>query len=278
MLPFVPNDTKNLVISTPSWGDYARYPVRTHVVMSGDDLEEMMDRYLMEYLQEGDLIFISEKIVAISQGRAFPIEEIKPSRLARFLCKFVYKTPYGIGLGSPWTMELALRELGAPKILFAAACSAVTKLFGIRGVFYRICGPRARAIDGPCDCTLPPYNHYAKMAPKDPDKVAQRLKKKTGCEVVIIDANDLGVEVLGRSSKNLEIDRLRAIFKDNPLDQSRQQTPLCIVRPVSAEEGKKLTEELKQAIADGTLPVIEEPAAPREPDNAQTPEGGEEQA
>lgn len=269
MLPFVPNDTKQLVIETPSWGSYARYPVRTHVVMSGDDLEEMMDRYLVEYLQEGDMIFISEKIVAISQGRAFPIDEIKPSRLARFLCKFVYKTPYGIGLGSPWTMELALRELGAPKILFAAACSAVTKLFGIRGVFYMICGPRARAIDGPCDCTLPPYNHYAKLAPKKPDEVAARLKKKTGCEVVIIDANDLGVEVLGRSSKKLEIDRLRAIFKDNPLDQSRQQTPLCIVRPVSKEEGERLSAELAEAIENGTVPEIDQPALVDEQLNAE---------
>ncbi len=262
MLPFAPNGTKNLVIST-EWGDYARYPVRTHVVMSGDDLEEMMDKYLIEYLQPDDMIFISEKIVAISQGRAFPIDEIKPRWLARVLCKFVYKTPYGIGLGSPWTMELAIQELGAPKILFAAACSAVTKLFGIRGVFYRICGTRARAIDGPCDCTLPPYNRYAKLAPKKPNDVAARLKKKTGCTVVIIDANDLGVEVLGRSDKKLPIDRCRAIFKDNPLDQSRQQTPLCIVRPVSKEEGERLTAELKDALENGTLPqprVCPEPA------------------
>lgn len=257
MLPFIPNGTKNLIIST-EWGDFARYPVRTHVVKSGDDLEEMMERYLMKYLQEGDRIFISEKIVAISQGRAFPIDEIQPSRLAKFLCRFVYKTPYGIGLGSPWTMELAIRELGAPKILFAAFCSAVTKLFGIRGVFYRICGPRARAIDGPCDCTLPPYNHYAKLAPHKPDEVAARLAKKTGCPVVIIDANDLGVEVLGRSDKSIEINLCRAVFKDNPLDQSRQQTPLCIVRPVSREEGERLTAELQQAIADGTVPEPDE--------------------
>ena len=257
MLPFIPNGTKNLIIST-EWGDFARYPVRTHVVKSGDDLEEMMERYLMKYLQEGDRIFISEKIVAISQGRAFPIDEIQPSRLAKFLCRFVYKTPYGIGLGSPWTMELAIRELGAPKILFAAFCSAVTKLFGIRGVFYRICGPRARAIDGPCDCTLPPYNHYAKLAPHKPDEVAARLAKKTGCPVVIIDANDLGVEVLGRSDKSIEINLCRAVFKDNPLDQSRQQTPLRIVRPVSREEGERLTAELQQAIADGTVPEPDE--------------------
>ena len=231
MLPFVPNDNKQLVIST-DWGDFARYPVKTHVVVSGDNLEEMMDTYLMEYLEPGDMIFMSEKIVAISQGRAFPIEEIKPRRLANILCKFVYKTPYGIGLGSPWTMELAIRELGAPKIIFAAGCSAVTKIFGVRGVFYKICGEKARAIDGPCDCTLPPYNHYAKLAPDKPNEVAAALKKKTGHDVVVIDANDLGVEVLGRSDKSIEIDFCRAVFMDNPLDQSCQQTPLCIVRPV----------------------------------------------
>ena len=49
MLPFEPNENKKLVIST-DWGDFARYPVRTHVVMKGDDLCEMMDRYLDGYL------------------------------------------------------------------------------------------------------------------------------------------------------------------------------------------------------------------------------------
>lgn len=233
-MPFVPNDGKNLTIET-AFGKFDRYPIKTHVVMSGDSLTDMCDKYLKEYLKEGDCVFISEKIVAISQGRAFPIDEIKPSKTAKFLCKFVYKTPYGIGLGSPWTMELAIREIGRPKIFFAAACSAVTKLFGVRGVFYRICGTKARAIDGPCDCTLPPYNTYAKLAPKDPDKVAKTLSEHTGVPVVIIDANDLGVEVLGRSSKKIEIDFCKAVFKDNPLDQSRQQTPMCIVRAHTEE-------------------------------------------
>ena len=142
------NPNKKLEINTP-YGDFLRFPVKTKVVYKGDDLNEIMDECVKPYLKDGDMIFISEKIVAISQGRAFDIDDIKPSRLAKILCKFVYKSPYGIGLGSPWTMELALRDVGAPKILFAAACSAVTKPFGIRGVFYKIVGEKARAIDGP---------------------------------------------------------------------------------------------------------------------------------
>lgn len=230
-----PNEGKNLEITT-DFGTYARYPIKTHVVKDGDSLTEMMDQYVKPYLQKGDLLYISEKIVAISQGRAFPIEDIKPSRLAKFLCKFVYKSPYGIGLGSPWTMELALRDVGAPLILFAAFCSAITKPFGMRGVFYKIVGDRARAIDGPCSYTLPPYNHYAKLAPKDPDKVAQSLSDYLGNEVIIIDANDIGREILGKSKTSLTNEQINAIFADNPLGQGSQQTPMAIVRKVIETE------------------------------------------
>ncbi|HCC34380.1 MAG TPA: F420-0--gamma-glutamyl ligase, partial [Ruminococcaceae bacterium] len=147
MPPFIPNKGKKLIIKTDE-GYFARYPVKTHVVMSGDSLPEIMETYLTEHLRQDDRIFISEKIVAISQGRAFPMNEIKPSRMAKFLTRFVYKSPYGIGLSIPETMELAIREVGRLKILFAAFCSAVTKPFGLRGVFYKICGPKARAVDG----------------------------------------------------------------------------------------------------------------------------------
>ena len=114
-------------------------------------------------------------------------------------------------------MELAIRDIGVPKILFAAFCSAVTKPFGKRGVFYKIVGDAGRAIDGPCDYTLPPYNHYAKLAPKDPDKVAAALRAHTGCKaVVVMDANDIGREILGVSSPDVDVELCKEIFRDNP--------------------------------------------------------------
>ncbi len=91
-------------------------------------------------------------------------------------------------------------------------------------------GRQAAAIDGPCSYTLPPYNEYATLAPANPNDVAAEISKKIGCDVVIIDANDLGVDVLGRSSKAVNIEWARAVFKDNPLGQTNEQTPLCIVR------------------------------------------------
>ena len=223
------NEGKKLAIEIDGVS-YLRIPVKTHVVMREDDLFEVLDKYTKELRQPGDIIFVSEKVVAITQGRAFPISEIKPGWFARFLVKFVYKSPYGIGLGSPYTMQLAVEDVGVPRLLLGCAAALVTKPFGIRGVFYKVCGPRAYAIDGPCDCTIPPDNRYAKMAPKNPDKVARKLKEKLGNEVIVLDANDLNVDILGKSSKDLDVKFLKALFKDNPLGQNSQQTPVAIVR------------------------------------------------
>jgi F420-0:gamma-glutamyl ligase-like protein len=223
------NEGKKLAIEIDGVS-YLRIPVKTHLVMREDDLFEVLDKYTKELRQPGDIIFVSEKVVAITQGRAFPISEIKPGWFARFLVKFVYKSPYGIGLGSPYTMQLAVEDVGVPRLLLGCAAALVTKPFGIRGVFYKVCGPRAYAIDGPCDCTIPPYNRYAKMAPKNPDKVARKLKEKLGNEVIVLDANDLNVDILGKSSKDLDVKFLKALFKDNPLGQNSQQTPVAIVR------------------------------------------------
>ena len=229
---FPPNAGKKLEIEVEG-EKYERVPVRLPVIMDGDDIYKIINDAVEGFATSEDMIYVSEKIVAISQGRAFKVDEIKVSRLANFLQKFVTKSDVGIGLGSPQTMELAIRELGRIRILFAAAVAAITKPFGIKGAFYVICGPKARAIDGPCHYTIPPYNNYAKLAPKDPDKVARKLKDHLGVkEAVVIDANDIGQNILGKSNRKLNNKTLAAVFKDNPLGQSNEQTPCAIVRKV----------------------------------------------
>ncbi len=231
-MPLLPNPGKQLEISVGA-ERWLRIPIRTHVITAQDRLTDLLGRYVRSLLAPGDFVFISERIVAITQGRAHPIVEIAPSGWAKFLVRFVHKSPYGIGLGSPWTMELAIREVGLPRILIAAAAAALTKPLGIRGVFYRVAGPQAAAIDGPCDYTLPPYNKYATLGPKDPDGAAQQLADSLGAPIVIIDANDLGVRVLGKSA-GLNDAFARAVFRDNPLGQSDEQTPMAIVRKSKA--------------------------------------------
>lgn len=229
-MDFKANEGKNLAIEI-NGEKWLRIPIHTHVVMRDDDIfSDVVDQYTKDIRQAGDIVFCSEKIIAITQGRSYPISEIKPSALAKFLVKFVYKSPHGIGLGSPYTMQLALEDVGIPRILLGCVAAALTKPFGVRGVFYKVCGKKAYAIDGPCDYTLPPYNKYAKKAPLKPNKVAREMKNKLGNEFIVLDANDLNVDILGKSSKNLDDKFLKALFKDNPLGQSSQQTPIAIVR------------------------------------------------
>ncbi|MGJ8721850.1 MAG: coenzyme F420-0:L-glutamate ligase, partial [Salinibacterium amurskyense] len=137
---------------------YERLPIKTRLVVREDDIVQVVSEYAADVVRDGDLLFVTEKIVGITQGRAYPISEVEPRKLATFLSKYVTKTSHGIGLGMPETMEMALRECGTPRILFAAAVAAVTKLVGRRGDFYRIAGPKARAIDGPTKNTIPPYD------------------------------------------------------------------------------------------------------------------------
>jgi F420-0:gamma-glutamyl ligase-like protein len=212
---------------------YLRIPVKTHVIMVGEDIVEIVERYTKDIIKPGDIVFVTEKAVAISQNRAFPVKSIKPRKLAVFLSKYVTKTKHGIGLGIPETMEMALRECGVLRILFAAFVSFITKTFFKRkGDFYRIAGYRASSIDGPTPNTIPPYNEYVVLGPLYPDKVAKEISKKIGVDVIIVDLNDLGGKILGRSSKKLDKKKLYEILKDNPLGQSREQTPIGIIREI----------------------------------------------
>lgn len=227
----LPNDGKALTV-TVEGTTFARIPIRTRVVMPGDDLDAIVTEYAADEVKDGDLLFVTEKIVAITQGRSFTLDEIEPRRLARFLSKYVTKTSYGIGLGMPETMEMALRECGTPRILFAAAISAVTKAFGRRGDFYRIAGDKARAIDGPTNGTIPPYDRAVVLGPSRPAEVAVRLKALLGggVQVAVVDINDIGGNILGSTLDKAGERQLVRILADNPLGQGRESTPLGIIR------------------------------------------------
>ncbi|HEX6077861.1 MAG TPA: hypothetical protein VFZ32_21710 [Micromonosporaceae bacterium] len=250
--PFAPNQDKQLEI-TVAGERWLRFPIRTELFAKGDELGASITGYVSGLVtaaaEEGRDIFtgpwylvVSEKIVAIAQGRSYFIWEIQPDWWARTLSRYVVRTPYGIGLGSPWTMQLALREVGLARILLASAVSVVGKAIGRRGWFYRVAGPAVRAIDGPTEYSAYPANVSAKLAPAQPAKVSRELTEalraglpfpanETLRGVVVIDANDLGRNVMGQATDRP--DRFfEEVFADNPLGQGNERTPLCVVAPV----------------------------------------------
>ncbi|RNI20888.1 asparagine synthase (glutamine-hydrolyzing) [Flexivirga caeni] len=248
-----PNADKELDLVTASGVTVRRYPLRTELFSRDDDLDArvlaQIDRFF-ETLQ-GDpeqaaemagkrwYYFISEKIVAITQGRSYFIWDINVGRPARVLSKYVTRTPAGIGLGSPFTMQLAIQEAGLPRVLYASAGGAVGKLIGKRGMFYELVGGDIRAIDGPTEYSAYPSNVSAKLAPKDPDDVAARLTaairervpapyRDTFGGTIVMDANDIGRNVLGTDVPG-DTTRFEEMFADNPLGQGGEQTPMAIV-------------------------------------------------
>ncbi|MGV8896006.1 MAG: coenzyme F420-0:L-glutamate ligase [Rhodoglobus sp.] len=225
------NEGKPLTVTVDGVA-YQRIPIKTHVVMRDDILLDVITKYAGDAVRDGDVFFVTEKIVGITQGRAFPLEDIKPRKLAVTLSRYVTKTSHGIGLGIPETMEMALRECGTPRILLAAAVAAVTKAVGRRGDFYRVAGPKARAIDGPTKNTIPPYDSQVVLGPARPDGVAADVKASLGksIDVLVVDINDFGGNILGSTASRAVDELMVRILKDNPLGQDRQSTPMGIIR------------------------------------------------
>ncbi len=225
---------------------YSRFPVRTRLISTQDtDILPLVEAYVKPYIAPGDTLFISEKALTITQGRVVDMSTLKPSRLAHLFARNVgnfYGTTdfHGFGHGTAIAMQAFIEEAGYPRIIFAAAVSAVTRPFGIRGLFYRICGLRAKSIDCPMSFLILEFAHSVKLAPNDPSGAAIRIREKIGGnEVVILDANYRGAFSLGKSTRSISETFIGKLFRDNPLGQSDEMTPFCIVRKSASAASAK---------------------------------------
>ncbi len=210
---------------------YLRLPVGTHVVTETDDIVEVLARYAGPRIQPGDILFVSEKVVAITQGRAVPVEQIRVGILAKLLWPRVAKVPYGIGLRSPYSMQCAIDECGGPRILLAAVVGAAGKLLGRKGDFYRVAGKQAAMIDAAGTAGIDQFKGSVIKGPKEPDKVAQAIADRLGVGAAVVDVNDVGGSWAVGASRGVERRLVEAALKDNPLGQGAEQTPCGILRP-----------------------------------------------
>ena len=232
---FAANPGKEIAIDVDGV-EYERLPVKTRVITVADkDILPLIESYVKPYVQTGDVVYVSEKALTITQGRVVDMSTVHPSKLARFLGSRVgnyYGTEQfrGFGHGTALAMQLFIEEAGYPRVLLAAAVSAVTRPFGVKGMFYRICGKRAKSIDCPMSFLILEYAHSVKLAPNDPAGAAKRIAQSIGCDAVILDANYRGAFSLGTSNRAISEEFIGKLFRDNPLGQSDEMTPFCIVR------------------------------------------------
>jgi len=210
---------------------YLRHAIKTRFIEEGENYIEIFKEYVLPIYKDGDIISASEKIIALCQRRTVRREQIKIGFWAKFLSKFASHPKTGIGVGEAIKMQYAIDTVGLLKVIYASFVSAITKLLGKKGRFYEIVGQEVSGLDGFYGKIWKQYEDLGIKIPEKPNEVCNEIKDKLGISCMIVDANDLGQEILGKSSDLEGKDKtLKAIIQDNPAGQGKECTPLILIR------------------------------------------------
>ena len=215
---------------------YDRYAIQTHFVEVGESQTELIEKYVRPLYQEGDMVSFGAKVMAMCTNNVKSREQVKPGFWANFLWRFAAINHTGVGMHEPYKLQLVIDMCGLPRVLLAVFCSAVTKPFGIKGVFYKVCGKGVGGIDGfYFRSSFDRYKELALINPPNPVELCNELEKETGIPVVLMDANDIEQNQLGKCDNfPLTDEEIQDAMADNPSGQGDELTPLILIRPVKA--------------------------------------------
>lgn len=233
-MEYIANEGKKIEISVGN-DVYIRHVIQTRFVKVNDNYIDIVKDYASEIYEPGDILSISEKIISICQNRIIKRENIQIGIWAKFLSRFACKKNRGgYGVGDPINMQYAIDKAGLLCVIFASILSGITKLFGIKGVFYKIAGQEVKGLDGFYDGAWKEYRNIGIEIPENPTQVCNEIKEQLGISCMIIDANDFEQEILGKS-QDIEIEEaiLKQLIQDNPAGQGRERTPLILIRKIN---------------------------------------------
>ena len=213
---------------------YDRFAIQTHFVEVGENQADLVRRYVLPLAQEGDLLSFGAKVMAMCTRNVKTRDEVKPGFWARRLWRFAGMNTTGVGMHEPYKLQLVIDMCGLPRVLFAAFISAVTRPFGVHGLFYKICGKGVGGIDGfYFRSSFDRYKEMALINPPNPVELCNQLEKDTGIPVVLMDANDLEQNQLGKCDDfPLSDAEIQDAMADNPSGQGDELTPLILIRPL----------------------------------------------
>jgi len=211
-----------------------KIPVKTKIITEEDDAPEVIKRSIQEIAKPGDIITFASAVAAITDGRIYSAESIKPTFMARILASFVTassKNSFATTspLANPLSFQVAINITSLPKILWATFCGAIGKVFKRKGWFYMVAGPEVAMIDD-MPASMAPYDYFVIPGPYNSDKLSQMIKDATGFETAIIDANDLGIAWVVGATSGVNRNELEQYMSDNPAGNEDDQTPIIIVR------------------------------------------------
>jgi hypothetical protein len=213
---------------------YDRFAIQTHFVKVGESQRELVETYVRPLFQPGDVLSFGAKVMCMCVESVRTRDQVKPGFWANLLWRFAGINHTGVGMHEPYKLQLVIDLVGLPRVLLAVVCSAVTKPFGIKGVFYRVCGKGVGGIDGfYTRSSFEVYHQLALINPDNAGELCERLSQETGIPVVLMDANDLQRDQLGKSSDMpLSDEQLQDALADNPSGQGDELTPFILIRPV----------------------------------------------
>lgn len=213
---------------------YDRFAIQTHFIQRGESQAELVQRYVLPLYQKGDALSFGAKVMAMCVESVKTRSEVKPGFFANLLWRFAAINTTGVGMHEPYKMQLVIDICGLPRVLLAAFLSAITRPFGIRGVFYKVCGKGVGGIDGfYFRSSFDVYKELALINPDNPDGLCEALEAETGIPTVLMDANDIQRDQLGKSSgMPLSDEEIQDALHDNPSGQGDELTPFILIRPL----------------------------------------------
>lgn len=223
---------------------FERYGIKTHFIEVGEDYIALMKKYILPFIEEGDIVSSSEKVISMCQANVVRMEDMKLSRAAKLMSRFGKKTDSGIGITEPYKLQLMIDMNGMGRVLYAGVAGAVGKLMGKRGVFYKILGENTAGIDGfYSHSAFEAYHTLATLNPREPNKVCNEIYENCHIPMMIVDANDIDVHILGKAQKLNQIsnEKLAALIWDNPAGQDDEQTPFVVIRDITGKKPEPYT-------------------------------------
>ena len=149
----------------------------------GKTYQDLMTQYVKPYFEEGDVVYISEKIVSLCQRDIIPKESVKLSpAVAKFLARFASTNDSaGIGVHNVYKMQVAIMLCGKPKVLYAALAAGVGRISASGACFMRSPAPRWRAWTACTSTYFENYKNFGILSPKEPDKACNaKVEEETG--------------------------------------------------------------------------------------------------
>jgi len=213
---------------------YQRYAIQTHFVEIGESQASLVEKYIRPLYQKGDMLSFGAKVMCMCSGNVRTREQVKPGFFAKLMWRFAGINSTGVGMHEPYKLQLVIDMVGLPRVLLAAFLSAVTRPFGVKGLFYKICGKGVGGIDGfYFRSSFKRYHELATINPPNPNELCDALAKETGIPIVLMDANDLQRDQLGKSKGfPLTDEQIQDAMRDNPSGQGDELTPLILIRPL----------------------------------------------